>query len=105
MRMWNINPKLMCRKHLLGEHVELHMLVGSIKKNKNINGFVEKNLVQTNLITKRHEELVKEMLSRNYNHNSPLNYKDKLNLGKVEIKKSLEDLKLRCKDCKELMKK
>ena len=23
MRMWMVNPKIMCRKHLLGEHVEL----------------------------------------------------------------------------------
>ena len=26
MRMWMLPPETMCRKHLLGEHVELHML-------------------------------------------------------------------------------
>ena len=25
MRMWMVNPKMMCNKHLLGEHVELHL--------------------------------------------------------------------------------
>lgn len=30
MRMWMVDPKIMCRKHLLGEHLELHMLAGCI---------------------------------------------------------------------------
>jgi hypothetical protein len=30
MRMWMVPPKVMCRKHLLGEHVEIHMLAGSL---------------------------------------------------------------------------
>ena len=25
MRMWMVNPRIMCRQHLLGEHVEIHM--------------------------------------------------------------------------------
>ena len=32
MRMWNVDPKLMCNKHLLGEHVEMHMFFGTIQK-------------------------------------------------------------------------
>lgn len=32
MRMWLVPPSHMCRKHLLGEHVELHMLLGTLKK-------------------------------------------------------------------------
>ena len=30
MRMWMVNPGFMCNKHLLGEHVECHMLVGHL---------------------------------------------------------------------------
>lgn len=41
MRMWNINPRYMCRKHLLGEHVETHMLVGSLRKEKSVQGINE----------------------------------------------------------------
>ncbi|NCS72473.1 MAG: pyrimidine dimer DNA glycosylase, partial [Candidatus Magasanikbacteria bacterium] len=26
MRVWDIHPKYLCRKHLLGEHRELHGL-------------------------------------------------------------------------------
>jgi len=28
--MWMTPPAGMCRKHLLGEHVELHMLLGQL---------------------------------------------------------------------------
>ena len=30
MRMWGVDPKQMCRQHLLGEHVELHMQAGAV---------------------------------------------------------------------------
>lgn len=36
MRMWMLPTAGMCRKHLLGEHVELHMLLGSLRRGKNI---------------------------------------------------------------------
>jgi hypothetical protein len=71
MRMWMIDPKYMCRKHLLGEHVEIHMIIGAIKKNKNLQGFFDKKLIEINSIITRHDELVFEMIKRGYNHNSP----------------------------------
>ena len=45
MRMWMLPPEMMCRKHLLGEHVELHMLLGSLRRGKNIDGFLAGKLV------------------------------------------------------------
>ena len=38
MRQWNVDPKLLCRQHLFGEHVE------------DVN-FVEKGLRMSDLIT------------------------------------------------------
>jgi hypothetical protein len=32
--MWMVDPRLVCSKHLLGEHVELHMFVGCLLKRK-----------------------------------------------------------------------
>ena len=32
MRMWMIDPTLLCRKHLLGEHGELHKFIPSFRK-------------------------------------------------------------------------
>jgi hypothetical protein len=42
MRMWMVWPELMCRKHLLGEHVEIHMLLGALNKGHRVQGFINK---------------------------------------------------------------
>lgn len=94
-----VNTKKMCRKHLLGEHVELHMFVGSINKGINIQTYIDTNLCEPNSIRSRHEELVKEMISRGYNHKSELPdfvYEDDT---KVDSTKSYADLVSRCEDC------
>ena len=100
MRMWLVDPTKMCRQHLLGEHLELHMFATTIKQGKSIKGYVNKNLVDTSKIQLRHEELVAEMVRRGYNHKSPLVYEDSLNIGIVSSKNSLEELRNRCETCK-----
>ena len=54
MRMWMLPPEMMCRKHLLGEHVELHMLLGSLRRGKNIDGFLAGKLVDPRRMFRRH---------------------------------------------------
>jgi len=110
MRMWMINPKLMCRKHLLGEHGELHKFIPSFKKkfkvDKRLSPIVQ---IELSSYEKRHKELVKEMKRRGYKHNSPLKAPDFSYLpieqfkAKVDRKYSLKDLKKRCKDCRKLI--
>ena len=101
MRMWLVDPKKMCRKHLLGEHVELHMLVGSINKNKSIQGFIDLGLIAPSMIKIRHEQLVEEMTRRGYNHQSPIEQPDCTDIpdGLVNPFRNKEELKRRCKDC------
>ena len=72
MRMWMVNPKIMCRKHLLGEHVETHMIAAHIKLGRRIDGWADTNCLQPGAIGKRHGELAAEMLKRGYKHASPL---------------------------------
>lgn len=114
MRMWLVDPKIMCRKHLLGEHVELHMLVGTIRKNKSITGYIEKDLIQPNMIRARHYDLVIEMEDRGYKHKSRLpifietlvhNYPHKEVYHELNIQKSLQELVRRCPDCRKRYKK
>ena len=102
MRMWMVNPKRMCRKHLLGEHVELHMLLGSLRKNRSIQGFLDARLLQPQTANQRHEALVKEMEARGYRHSSPLPHvKLKSNqYGAVDVRTSERELKKRCDECK-----
>ena len=100
MRMWMVNPELMCRKHLLGEHVELHMFVGSINKGIKIAGYIRTNLCEPNSIISRHEALVAEMLSRGYKHQSPLPefiYDDDT---MVDVESAYKDLLNRCEGCR-----
>lgn len=106
MRMWMVDPRIMCRKHLLGEHVEIHMLVGTIARGTSIAGFVENGLIEPMAMESRHEALVREMTARGYNHKSPLK---QINLlwhltseernATVDKIASLAELLRRCPEC------
>ncbi len=72
MRQWMCDPRIMCRQHLLGEHVEHHMFMGSIVKGLDMSGYLKLNLLEPASLFKRHDELVDEMGKRGYNHRSPL---------------------------------
>jgi len=104
MRMWNVPTKLLCRKHLLGEHLEMHMFMGSLNEGKSLKGYITNGLVELENIKTRHDELAKEMIERGYNHKSPLeeNWEIKKG-GKVDIEKNIEVLKGRCKECLMIM--
>lgn len=117
MRMWMINPRIMCNRHLLGEHNEIHMLIGSLAKKIKIDGFIKNNLIEPKSIIKRHQELVEEIERRGYKHNSLIiSQFEKLKIPtldylleylpeeyreyKIDKEKSLIDLLSRCQECK-----
>ncbi|PID52237.1 MAG: pyrimidine dimer DNA glycosylase [Candidatus Moraniibacteriota bacterium] len=79
MRIWDIHPRYLCRKHLLGEHRELHGLWNIITKHGCVGGYAhhpetKRWIGKEGALYKRHELLVKEMKKRGYNHNSPLDF-------------------------------
>ena len=104
MRMWKVDPSKMCRKHLLGEHVEMHMFVGSINKGISMDGYINGGLVEINNIHGRHTLLVDEMLKRGYVHKKELPsfladpWQD--NFGSVDVAANEIELRRRCKECK-----
>ena len=102
MRMWMVDPALMCRQHLLGEHVEIHMLVGTLKRKRSVAGFVENNLIEFHSIRERHATLVREMRRRGMNHRSPLPRFRSRRLGEVDPRANLLELARRCKHCRKL---
>ena len=97
-----VDPKIMCRKHLLGEHVECHMFVGTIKKKVSLFGYLNNNLFEPKELFNRHNLLKEEMIRRGINHKSPLEVVDTSHLPsiKVDSERSLEDLISRCPECR-----
>lgn len=105
MRMWMVEPKYMCNKHLLGEHIEIHMFVGSINKGISMEGYIKNNLLEPSSLIERHDEIVKEMKRRGMNHNTPLpsikitNLPEHLRDAKINKHEALEELHKRCANC------
>jgi len=106
MRMWNIKSALMCRQHILGEHFEIHKMIGNLRhRGKWTNSLTKNGFLEPQNALKRHNRLVKEMLIRGWKHQSPLDTEGvKLPRGKVNIKKSIKDITQRCKNCRKLIK-
>lgn len=108
MRMWMVNPRGMCRKHLLGEHVECHMIAGSLIKRKQLDGFVDKNCLEMRSLGPRHADLSQEMMRRGYNHKSPMpewirfEVSEKVLNSRVDRKAALKELHRRCPECRRL---
>lgn len=111
MRMWMVDPEIMCQKHLCGEHVELHMFVSCLKKGNRVDGYLKNNCLEPRSIWQRHEALHKEMKRRGYKHASPINENDCsciLNLPThqqhwmVNSTESLKELLRRCSKCQAL---
>jgi hypothetical protein len=105
MRMWNVPSGELCNKHLLGEHVEMHMFIGSLRLGKSVQGFIDDGLVEIHNIYHRHAELVLEMELRGMKHKSPLSAHepDAVELyraGSVDVGRSRRDLQKRCKNCR-----
>jgi len=91
MRLWLVNPKIMCRKHLLGEHLECHMFVGTLNKGISVEGYVSKGLLETSKLKERHDALAYEIISRGYKHNSPLKEFKDIGVGEINKENSLKE--------------
>ena len=107
MRMWLVNPILLCNKHLLGEHGELHKFLHNWQKKHKIDGRIAGNAMEPMSYKSRHDELAQEMLNRGMNHKSPLEQPDFSYLPeyqrnyKVDTVASLAMLRERCVNCRE----
>lgn len=77
MRIWDIHPQHLCRKHLLAEHRELHGLWNILTKHGGAGGYAKhpetlRWVGKTRALYNRHEALVAEFIRRGYNHQTPL---------------------------------
>ena len=77
MRVWDLHPKNLCRKHLLAEHRELHGLWNILTKHQSRGGYSRhpetlRWVGKTLALFNRHEALKKEFAKRGYRHRTPL---------------------------------
>lgn len=75
MRIWDVHPSALCRRHLLGEHRELHGLWNILTQGKTgYSRHPETRRWEGKLaaLYARHDALVAEMERRGYTHRSPL---------------------------------
>ena len=106
MRMWMVEPKILCDKHLLGEHAECHMLAANLIRKRKITNYIKFNLLEPKSLHKRHDSLAWEMQQRKFKHKSPLPRYDISYLPnqqqdyKVNVKLSHKDLLARCSKCR-----
>ena len=90
MRIWDIDPKILCRKHLLAEHRELHGLWNILTKYGERGGYSRHPETlrwkgKLKALYNRHELLIKEFSRRNYRHFSPLDKKLATGSAKQDI--------------------
>jgi hypothetical protein len=95
MRVWDIDPRKLCRKHLIGEHAEIHAVWAILTENKS--GYSDHPEVKRwegklRALYCRHGEVVEEMKRRGFGHDSPL--EERLATGKEEQLRILRE-----KDC------
>ena len=98
MRMWMVNPSLMCSKHLCGEHGEIHKHRHNFVKGHSIAG--RKGQIEPEAMQRRHDELALFLK----NHKSPFEQPDlseyDLQDFIVDVEVSLEELRRRCPNCR-----
>ncbi|MBN2072621.1 MAG: hypothetical protein JW770_01575 [Actinobacteria bacterium] len=103
MRMWGVEPVMLCNQHLLGEHVEMHMFAGCLRKGMSLKGYYRNKLVCARSIKKRHDELAAEMIARGMKHKSPLEelvLPGDYEYGEIDIEVNIRELSRRCPDCR-----
>lgn len=104
MRMWKVPPYAMCRQHLLGEHLEMHMFAGVLRKGLSLRGYIDRGLVEVDSIGYRHDQLVLEMFNRGYEHKTPLDVSwiPLTPVGDISVLGSTRILRDRCPECRAL---
>ena len=106
MRMWMIDPEDLCKKHLIGEHGEIHKHKHNFEKRRSIKGRIHPVVqIEPASMKSRHDALVQEMINRGYKHESPYEMPDleylPLEMRNARVDKMLNvwELYNKCPDC------
>jgi len=75
MRVWDIDPSLLCDDHLGGEHREIHAIYNIItlgRRGYSYHPETKRWVGKIDALVKRHDLVAEEMIKRGKNHKSPL---------------------------------
>lgn len=111
MRMWHRSLiPVMCNKHLLGFHGEIHKHRHNFVKKHSIAGRLRPIVqIEPLLMNVRHDEIAVEMIRRGMNHCSPyvmpdLSYLSAEEAGAtVDRDYDIKDLASRCEECRKII--
>lgn len=106
-----IDPVLLCMKHLLGEHGEIHKHRHNFVKGHSIKGRIEGNAVEPMSMKRRHDDLEAEIVKRAIEAGrkppcSPFEqpdlstYSEEYRNYKIDAEAARELLLERCEDCR-----
>ena len=79
------------------------MFRGSLHKGTSLRGFIDAGLLDSRLLTERHEQLAAEMRRRGYRHSSPLpsDFDAQAAMGDVDAVAAIDELASRCEECRQ----
>lgn len=107
MRMWMLDARFLCNKHLIGEHGEIHKHKHNFVKGHSMTGRISPVVqIEPASMQSRHDELATEMLNRGLNHKSPYEQPDlskyplEVINAKVDVGVSIRTLCERCEQCR-----
>ncbi len=108
MRVWDVHPRRLCRRHLLGEHRELHAIWSILTKGRKGYSRHPETLRwkgRLRALYSRHTVLVAEMGRRGYNERTPLNKRLATGKARQDVfvdspRKQLEILRKKKCDCR-----
>ena len=98
--MYNLYPTLLCDRHLLKEHMDIHMFKRALDLKVDICQEIKEGKIETHNLIKRHNELMVEIEARGYIHNTPIGKGEYKEQGKVDKTKVVAYLAIFCEDCK-----
>lgn len=106
MRMWNIEPRLLCEKHLIQEHSDMHEIVFRFQLGLEVVGFVRDGSIDPTGVYVRHLNLEAEMTRRGATKFSPISFVQWRALSQwygsqlIDVGQSLTELKNLCEACR-----
>ena len=95
---------MLCGRHLLGEHAEMHMFLATPNAGRSTAGYIARRPVDPRQLKTRHDQLADKMRRRGYSHHSelrwpPPSFSFTLPYNDIDVMANIAELMHRCPHC------